>query len=84
MSTRDLINSIPEKHLHTIEQYSDIIAQRTIRNDRSGADEYGKKLRGYLTCMVDAGIITEYWLRALYMWFGSVRVRVQIREGAVK
>lgn len=84
MSTRDLINSIPEKHLHTIEQYSDIIAQRTIRNDRSGADEYGKMLRGYLTCMVDTGVITEYGLRVLYLWYRSERVRVQIREGAVK
>ena len=84
MSTRELISSIPEQHRHTIETYSDLIAQRTIRNDAAGANEYGKKLRGYLTCMKDAGIITEYGLRALYFWYRSERVRVQIREGAVK
>ncbi len=84
MTTRDLISSIPEQHRHAIEVYSDIIAQRTIRNDDAGANETGKKLRGYLTCMKDAGIITEFGLRALYMWYRSERVRVQIREGEVK
>ena len=84
MALKEMISSIPEKHLHTIEVYSDAIAQRTIRNDAAGATEYGQKLRGYLTCMLDAGIITEYGLRALYMWYRSERVRVQIKEGAVK
>ncbi|MBQ2634089.1 MAG: hypothetical protein IJF88_05885 [Oscillospiraceae bacterium] len=84
MSTRDLINSIPEKHRHTIEVYSDLIAQRTIRNNAAGVNEYGKKLDGYLSCMKDAGIITEYGHLVLHNWYGRERVRIQIREGAVK
>lgn len=84
MTTKEIISSIPEKHLHTIEVYSDLIAQRTIRNDRAGAAEYGKMLRGYLTCMKDAKMITETGRGALQLWYGSERVRIQIREGAVK
>jgi hypothetical protein len=84
MSGKELINSIPESHRHTIEVYSDLIAQRTIRNDKAGADEYRKMLRGYLTCMKDARMITETGRGFLQLWYGSDRVRVQIREGAVK
>lgn len=85
MSTlRDTVNSIPEVHRHTIETYSDLIAQRTIRNGANGVTEYAKALRGYLTCMKDAGMITDLGLRSLYFWYRSGRVQGQIREGAVK
>ena len=84
MTTKELISSIPEAHRHTIEVYSDLIAQRTIRNDAASVNKYGKKLDGYLTCMKDAGIITEYGRRVLHNWYGRERVRIQIREGAVK
>lgn len=84
MNTKEMISSIPEAHRHTIEVYSDLIAQRKIRNDDASAGEYRKKLDGYLTCMKDAGMITEYGRRALGFWYGSERVRVQIREGAVR
>lgn len=82
--TKGIIDRIPETHRHTIETYSDLIAQRTIRGDGDGATEYAKKLRGYLTCMVDAGMITEPELRTLYLWYRTTRVDTQIREGVVK
>lgn len=84
MKTKELISSIPETHRHTIEVYSNLIAQRTIRGDADGTTEYSKMLRGYLTCMKDAGVITEAELRALYLWYRTTRVDAQIKEGAVK
>lgn len=82
--TQKIIDRIPETHRHTIEIYSNLIAQRTIRGDGDGATEYSKMLRGYLICMADAGMITVMELRALYLWYRTTRVDAQIREGAVK
>lgn len=82
--TKKTIDRIPETHRHTIETYSDLIAQRTIRGDGDGATDYAQKLRGYLTCMADAGMITEPELRTLYLWYRTTRVDTQIREGVVK
>ena len=74
MTTREWIEKIPEVNRKTITMYSDLIAEDTIRASERLAAEDSKKLRGYLECMKDCGIITQSGLQALYLYFRSVRV----------
>ena len=83
MTTRELISSIPEANKHTLEVYSDIIASSTVRGLQTEVEKRANELHGYLTCMKDAGTITEYGLRALFLWYRSARVDKTIKEGAV-
>ena len=69
MATADIIKRIPEAHRKTIETYSVLIARDTKANNEAYRNEDAKRLRGYLTCMKDAGMITESELRALYLYY---------------
>lgn len=82
MTTRELINSVPEANKHTLEVYSDIIASSTVRSLQTEVEKRANELRGYLACMKDAGMITEYGVRALFHWYRSARVDKTIKEGS--
>jgi hypothetical protein len=84
MKVKDIINEISTTYICTIEIYSDLIAQRTIRNDTAGATQYQKMLRGYLTCMRDAGMIGGAAFDSLFLWYSCDRVQKMIREGVVR
>lgn len=74
MNTRGWIEVIPEKNRKHLELYSNLIAQDTQKGNAESVTEYAKKMRGYLECMEDCGTITESGLKALYLYYRSVRV----------
>jgi hypothetical protein len=80
MNTRAWIEVIPEKNRKAIEVYSNLIAQATQKGLALAADEYAKKMRGYLECMKDCGIITEQGLKTLYLYYRSTRVDRLVKE----
>lgn len=81
MNTREWIDFIPDKNRKHIELYSNLIAQATQKGLALAVNEYAKKMRGYLECMRDCDIITDYGLRTLYLYYRSVRVDAIVKEG---
>ncbi len=80
MNTKGWILTIPETNRKTITTYSDIIAEASATGRAEQATEYAKKMRGYLECMKDCGIISENGLRALYLYYRSTRVDAKIKK----
>lgn len=75
MRLKDQIASLSEKNRHTLELYSDLIAMYTSKGNKVMPNEYSHRVRGYLDCMVDSGMITDCGRRSLYLWYCSERVR---------
>lgn len=67
--TRKALKKLNEKQRHYCETLSVLIE----RDRKAGAKEiYEKetgKLRGYLECLEDMGVITNYEMKTLYLWF---------------
>lgn len=74
MNTKEWINAIPEVNRKHLVLYSDLIHQYSAKGHNGTVTEYAKKMRGYLECMKDCGIITESGVKALYLYYRSVRV----------
>ncbi len=69
--TKKAIEKIPTHCKNTIETYSELIKI----DDRKGMlqllTEDRNKLRGYLQCLRDMGILSEVETRALFLYYGS-------------
>lgn len=80
MTTREWVNTIPEVNRKKLTVYSDLIQQATEKSLSDNVNEYAKKMRGYLECMKDCGIISEIGLKTLYLYYRSVRVEWLISQ----
>ena len=67
--TRETIEKLGDKNRTTMETYATLITRAVKKGKQDEKDEFSRKLRGYLTCMVDNGQITEYELRVLYLFY---------------
>jgi hypothetical protein len=72
--TREAIEKLSTKHTKTIETYSKLICRGRNEGNKDLTAEYRRKLRGYLTAIKDAELITEYELRGLYLYYASKRL----------
>lgn len=82
MNTKRWILTIPETNRKTITTYSDIIAKASATGRAEQATEYAEKMRGYLECMKDCGLISENGLRVLYLYYRSTRVDAKIKKAS--
>lgn len=64
---REALNKLNEKQLHYCETLSCLISREKSKG-RSAEREHGK-LRGYLDCLADMGVVTVYESGSLYLWF---------------
>lgn len=83
MTTKELINSLPQKNRIALEILSNIIAVDKRRDHQAGASDTAARLDGYLACLQDTGTVTYNGRRALALWYRSERVR-HILENPVK
>lgn len=67
--TKEALSKLNEKQLHYCATLSCLISREKIKG-RSADKERGK-LRGYLECLADTGVITDLEMKSLYLWFFS-------------
>lgn len=68
--TAEVIKKVPAECCNTINTFGSLI-QYAVQNGKTPQEEeMRRKLRGYTTCLVDLGILTEVEARILYMWVG--------------
>lgn len=67
--TKEALNKLNEKQLHYCKVLSCLISRGKSKGI-STDNELGK-LRGYLECLADMGVITAYEMGSLYLWFFS-------------
>lgn len=67
--TREALSKLNEKQLHYCTVLSDLINRA--KSKGVSADKERGKLRGYLKCLADMGVITDYEMKSLYLWFFS-------------
>lgn len=66
--TAETIKKVPAECVETINTYARLIHTATVQGKEPQKEEMSRKLRGYLTCLVDLGLLTESDLRNLYLW----------------
>lgn len=67
--TAEAIAKITGKCKETIETFSALIAIATENHNEEVRNDYAKKLRGYLKCLLDLNVITQSDLRCLYAYY---------------
>lgn len=66
--TATSIKKVPAGCVRTVNIYAQLIYGAEERGQQLLGDETRKKLRGYLTCLKDLGLITESELKTIYLW----------------
>lgn len=66
--TADSIEKVPAECVETINTYASLIRTAFVQGKENQREEMSRKLRGYLTCLVDLGLLTEIGHRNLYLW----------------
>lgn len=69
MTTREVVEKIETMGLEAAGAYSRLIWEARVKGNQDMADEFRRKLRGYLTALSDLGIISENGLKAAYLWY---------------
>jgi hypothetical protein len=70
--TKKAIEKLPEQCRHYCEVKKSLI-KRSIEGGRERQRvEDAKKLRGYVECLRDMGILTETEMRAVYMYYATI------------
>lgn len=69
--TVDTIKKVPSECVGTINTYASLIHTAIVQGKEMQRDEMCHKLRGYLNCLVDLGLISKLDLRVIYMWVFS-------------
>ena len=69
--TKEALNKLNEQQKHYCTVLSTLISRDRAKGAQSLVDKERGELRGYLECMKDMGMITEYEMRALYTWFST-------------
>lgn len=66
--TAETIQKIPTECVDTINTYASLIHTAFVQGKENQREEMSRKLRGYLTCLVDLGKLKEADLRNIYLW----------------
>lgn len=74
MATRATVEKIEARGLTTCDTYGQLIRQTRMSGAEVAADEYRHKLRGYLTALVDLGVLTRMELQEAYLWYATVKL----------
>lgn len=53
--------------------FGSLIWRARMNGNQLDADEFRHKLRGYLTALVDVGILTQRELQEAYLWYATVK-----------
>lgn len=62
------LQKVPDECVDTINTYGNLIAYAVANDKILQEEEMRRKLRGYLTCLVDMGKLTENDARAINLW----------------
>lgn len=71
--TAEAIKKVPAECCATINTFGSLIQYAVQNGKASQEDEMRRKLRGYLTCLVDMGKLTENEARIVTLWVGTGR-----------
>lgn len=66
--TAETIKKVPAKCVDTINTYGTLIGYAKANEKAPIEEETRRKLRGYLTCLVDMGALTENEARIIILW----------------
>lgn len=67
--TQEALSKLNEKQLHYCKVLSELISRE--KSKGFSADNEHGKLRGYLQCLADMGVISDFEMKSLYLWFFS-------------
>lgn len=67
--TREALNKLNEKQLNSLTTYSALIGRARVGGLKEEFERASGKLRGFLECLCQMGVITGNELKALYLWF---------------
>ena len=70
MSTRELIQSLPAEAREKLEALKRNKNRFKETGYESAEKEYRDMIRGYVSCLVDMGIIKQAQFRQLYIYYG--------------
>ena len=71
MSTRTALDKLPEKCRETLETHGELITKARLSGLHNDHIERRKKVRGYLECLEDLGILSATDMRCLYIYYTS-------------
>lgn len=66
--TADSVKKIPTECVETINSYAKLIWVAFQQEKEPQREEMSRKLRGYLTCLVDLGLLDRLDERNIYAW----------------
>ena len=66
---RRAYSKLTEDNKMRLEDFSSAIGCGYSCKDKENIEHYSKKMRGYLMCLLDLGIITRIELSALYLYY---------------
>ena len=69
--TREAIERLNTRQIVTIETYSKLIHRYRTNGNFNLTEEFRHKLRGYLTAMFDAELLTGYEFKELYLHYAT-------------
>lgn len=69
--TKQALEKLTEKQMNYCTTLSVLISESRKRGLQYPLEKYSGKLRGYLECLEHMGVIKNYEMRALYLWFFS-------------
>lgn len=67
--TRKALEKLNDKQINYLRTISALIDRARVRSLKEEFERNCGKLRGFLECLCQMGIITELELRSLYLWF---------------
>lgn len=72
MGVRETIESLPDTVRDKLERFKD--TRNRFEDERNGKayKEYQDMTRGYISCLMDTGIITQAQFRQLYIYYGTM------------
>lgn len=66
---KEALNKLNERQLNSLKTYSALIERARINSLKEEFERNSGKLRGFLECLCQTGIITGAELKSLYLWF---------------
>lgn len=71
--TKEAIKKLPDKCRSYCETISVLISRAILDGRDRDRMEYSKKLRGYVECLHDLGVLSQYEMRAVYMYYATAK-----------
>lgn len=78
--TAEVIKKVPAECCATINTFGSLIQYAMLNEKAPQEEEMRRKLRGYLTCLVDMGKLTENEARIVNLWVAGGH-KVGVQEG---